>query len=156
MRIHWVFCTALAALILAPAQAATRIADPAVFVKGVYAHWATDKQPPDDIYTKRLQALFALDSKEAGGEVGRANDFSIWCNCQDGDLKKVAVKSWNVVNAPTRKVVEATFLLDDKPQRILFYFERGQTGWKIDDVQSTGTDSWTLSVLCKYGWPDNR
>jgi hypothetical protein len=108
------------------------------------------------VLTPRLKDLRALDEKEAHGEVGRDNDFSFWCNCQDGEIKSVTVKSWAVENAPGRKVVEAKFLLDGKKQDLLFYFERTTAGWKIDDVQSRGAEAWTRSVIYKYGAADGR
>ena len=58
-----------AAVALSPAQAATKIDDPVKFVAAVYATTVGKHPEPDDIYTPRLGALFALDRKEAGGEV---------------------------------------------------------------------------------------
>jgi hypothetical protein len=147
---------ALAAPFAVPATAATTIDDPVAFVKSVYAKWNASQPEPTGVFTARLEALAALDEKEAHGEVGRGNDFSFWCNCQDGDLKAATVKGWTVANAPNRKVVEAKFLLDGKKEDLLFYFERTKAGWKIDDVQSTATDPWTLSVIYKYGRPEGR
>lgn len=139
-----------------PASAGTKIDDPVAFVKGVYAHWNASQPEPRGVFSARLDALAALDDKEAGGEVGRGNDFSFWCNCQDGDIKNVTVKGWTVVNAPGRQVVEVKFLLDDRKEDLLFYFEKTAAGWKIDDVQSLASDPWTLSIIYKYGWPDGR
>ena len=148
---------ATAILFMAPASAGTKIDDPLAFVKGVYAHWNASQPEPEGVFTPRLAALQALDEKEAGSEVGRGNDFSFWCNCQDGDLKNVAVTSWDVAGAKTpRKVVEVKFLLDDKKEVLEFYFEKTGAGWKIDDVQSLASDLWTLSIIYKYGWPDGR
>lgn len=144
-------------LLIAPASAATKIEDPVAFVKGVYAKWNASQPGPKGVFTARLDALAALDVKEAHGEVGRGNDFSFWCNCQDGEIKNVVVKGWDVPDAaPSRKVVQVKFLLDGKKEWLEFYFEKTSAGWKIDDVQSLATDPWTLSVLCKYGWPDGR
>jgi hypothetical protein len=147
---------AVAATLGSPASAGTKIDDPVMFVKGVYARWNASQPEPKGVFTARLDALAALDGKEAHGEVGRGNDFSFWCNCQDGDVENVTVKGWAVANAPSRKVVEAKFLLEDKKERLLFYFEKTKDGWKIDDVQSLASDPWTLSVIYKYGWPDGR
>lgn len=148
----WMLALAALLLILSPANAATRIDDPLAFVRGIYAHW--NMSQPDDIYTPRLKALMDLDEKEAHGEVGRANDFSFWCDCQDGDVKKVAVKSWDISDAaPPRKIVEAKFKLEDEDRDIVFYFEKTKVGWKLDDVQRKGPQGWTLSLLCKYGFP---
>jgi hypothetical protein len=146
----------LAVLAMGPALAGTKIDDPVKFVTGVYAHWSTQHPEPEGVFTERLSALQALDEKEAHGDVGRGNDFSFWCNCQDGEMKNAVVKGWPVENASGRQVVEAKFLLDGKKQDILFYFERTKAGWKIDDVQSLGPNGWTLSVVYKYGWTDGR
>lgn len=138
-----------------PANAATVIADPVAFVKGVYAHWNSDQRVPENIYTARLSSLIALDNREAHGEVGRGNDFSVWCNCQDGELKNPRIVARDVENAKGRKVVAAKFDLDDRKEEIIFYFEHTKAGWKIDDIRSTGKEAWTCSLLLKYGW-DSR
>lgn len=150
MTAKW--AVALAVLAMVPATAGTRIDNPVIFVTGVYARWNASHPEPSDVFTERLRALQALDEKEAHGEVGRGNDFSFWCNCQDGDLKNAVVKGWPVENARSRQVVRVKFLLDGKQQDQLFYFEKTTAGWKIDDVQSLGPDGWTLSVIYKYGW----
>lgn len=148
---------ALLALTTLTAQAGTRIDDPVAFVRGVYDHWHDSQRIPEDIYTGRLAALIALDTREAHGEVGRANDFSFWCDCQDGELAHPTVTGWPVENAaPPRYVVEAKFDRGEEKKDILFYFEKTGAGWKLDEVQSQGPKGWTLSVLCKYGWPGGR
>lgn len=111
-----------------PAEAATVIADPLAFVKGVYTHWNGEQRVPDDIYTARLSALIALDNREAHGEVGRGNDFNVWCNCQDGELKNPRITARGVENAKGRKVVTAKFDLDDRKEEIIFYFEHTKMG----------------------------
>ena len=156
MRTAIVCIAVFAALTGISASADTKIDEPVAFVKGVYAHWTASQPEPKSVFTARLSALQELDEKEAHGEVGRGNDFSFWCNCQDGTLKNVSVKGWNVANASGRKAVEARFVLDGKKQDLLFYFESTKAGWKIDDVQSRGADGWTLSIVYKYGWPDER
>jgi len=154
---HLVSALALTALLTIPATAGTKIDDPVKFITGVYAHWAKNQNPQEDIYTARLKALMDLDVKEADGQVGRANDFSFWCNCQDGDIKNAVIKGWDVPDAsPARKVVDAKFLLEGKKQDILFYFEKTAAGWKLDDVQSRLDITWTLSVICKYGFPESK
>ena len=145
-----------AAFLGLPAQAGTKIDDPVAFVKGVYASWSTQKAEPDGVFTARLDALRALDEKEAHGEVGRGNDFSFWCNCQDGEIKKPVVKGRDVENAKGRKVVDVKFELDGKKQDIVFYFEQTKDGWKIDDVRLNAKGGWTLSLIYKYGWDDEK
>ena len=145
------------ALVLAVPATAETIADPVVFVKGVYARWNASQPEPTGVFTARLDALAALDDKEAHGEVGRGDDFSFWCDCQDGELTNATVRGWPVYAAvPAREVVEVKFLLDGKKQDLLFYFEMTKAGWKLDDVQSIASDPWTLSLVYKYGWPDGK
>ena len=153
---HLVSALALTALLTIPATAGTKIDDPVAFVKGVYAGWSTQKAEPEGVFTARLEALRALDEKEAHGEVGRGNDFSFWCNCQDGEVKKSAVKGRDVENTKGRKVVDAKFELDGKKQEIFFYFEQTKDGWKIDDARLAGKGGWTLSLIYKYGWDDEK
>jgi hypothetical protein len=149
---------ALIAAFAIPANAGTKIDDPVAFLRNAYAKWAAS-QPygvGEDIYTVRLAALVALDRREANGEVPRADDFDFWCNCQDGEIKNPRVSGLAVDKAPERHVVTAKFDIDNRKETILFYFERVRDEWKLDDVQDLGPEGWTLSLLCKYGWPDGR
>jgi hypothetical protein len=153
MKIHAIvaaFCTVLL-LNISGAQAAAKISDPLVFVKSVYATVKSGKAAPDDINTPRLNALYDLDKREAGGEVGRI-DFDIWMNAQDGAISDVNVKSVPVENGAGREVVIATFRNEGKPQEIHFYFEKVKSGWLLDDAQSFLGERWTLSLILKYGW----
>ena len=140
------------------AQAVTKISDPAKFVADVYAHYAKvkDYSAPTDVYSPRLAALVALDSKEAGGEVGRL-DFDPWTNAQDDQIGDVTVKAQPVENASSREIVVAKFKNIGKPETIVFYFEKTKTGWQLDDMQApSGEQPWTLSVILKYGWTDGK
>ena len=137
------------------AEAATRIDDPVKFIKACYVRLstATNARPwvqPGDIYTPRLAALFALDAKENPGVPGRA-DFDFYANAQDWDITDVKVTGRPVVNGAGREVVTATFVSFKKPQKVMFYFLRTASGWKLDDARS---DDWTLSLMLKYD-PDN-
>jgi hypothetical protein len=145
----------LAALLFAPTlcNAATKIDDPAKFVSSVYAKMAksTDYSAPEDIYTPRLQSLFAIERKDSGGEVGRL-DFDFWTNSQDWELKDIKVKEEPVELAKDREIVTAKFKNIGRPEEIHFYFEKTAAGWKLDDVRSAGHDAWVLSLILKYGW----
>ncbi len=141
----------VAAFIAQPAGAATKIDDPLKFVKQIYTTTVGKRPEPDDIYTPRLDALFKLDSKEAGGEVGRI-DFSFWMNAQDGTISNVVVTKAPVENAPNRMVVIAKFKNEKTPNEIHFYFEKTAAGWKLDDARSLLGEQWTLSLILKYGW----
>jgi hypothetical protein len=154
MRFRMLTALALAAafFVTAEAQAApTRIDDPLKFVKAVYATTVGKKPEPDDIYSTRLGALLALDSKEAHGEVGRI-DFDFWMNGQDGAITGVTVTKADVDNAPGREIVVARFKNEKTPNEIHFYFEKTAAGWKLDDVRSTKGDPWVLSLMAKYGY----
>jgi hypothetical protein len=138
--------------------AATKISDPAKFVADVYAKYAKvkDYAPPTDIYSPRLAALFALDTKEAGGEVGRI-DFDPWTNAQDFQISGVTVKAQPVENSSSREIVVAKFKNIGTPETIIFYFEKTGGEWKLDDMQSPkGEQVWTLSVILKYGWVEGK
>jgi hypothetical protein len=106
---------------------------------------------PEDIYTPRLAALFALDAKEAGGEVGRM-DFDIWSNAQDWQLSAVKVTGVPVDNAPGREIVIAKFKNLGKREEVHFYFEKTKAGWLLDDARGMTDETWTLSLILKYGW----
>jgi hypothetical protein len=153
MRFKILVILSVAALLCAPAQAATRIDDPVKFVSGLYAKLATPNSvpAPEDIYTPHLAGLFALEGKDAGGEVGRM-DFDFWTNAQDWELSGVKVTGQPVEGAASREVVIAVFKNFRKPQEIHFYFEKTAAGWKLDDARSLLGESWTLSLILKYGW----
>src|SRR4051812_17035657 len=155
------FAAQLSALSALASSAATDISDPAQFVRTLFAsmaHATSNKPytPPDDIYSPRLAALMALDRREAGGEVGRL-DFDIWTGAQDWQLSNVKIRSVDVESTNDRKIVMATFRNAGKPHELHYYFERGKTGWQLDDVRAAGAaadEQWTLSVVLKYGWAD--
>jgi hypothetical protein len=140
----------------APASARTVIADPARFVGEVYARLAKggDYIPPEDIYSSHLASLWALEARESPkGEVGRI-DFLFWINGQDGTPSNLKIKTVPVEGRDDRRIVVVSFV-NGKPQTEQFYFERGQAGWKLDDVICTTPGAeWTLSAILKYGWVD--
>jgi hypothetical protein len=145
----------LAFLMLAalPAQAGT---DPVAFVTAGYKMLAANKaspadQPAQSFATPRLKALFDLETHDANGEVGRL-DFDYWTNAQDWKLSDVAVKGVPVESAKDREVVIATFRNLGKKQEIHFYFEKIASRWLLDDVRSVTGETWTLSLILKYGW----
>jgi len=143
-----------ALLLAGSASAATAIADPAAFVRSVYARLAKggDYAPPEDIYSPRLNTLWAGEQHDAKDEVGRV-DFLFWINGQDGQPSAVQVSTQAVDGRPDRLIVIAKFV-NEKPQTIDFYFERVGGAWKLDDAISlTPGAEWTLSVILKYGWP---
>ena len=151
MSIRLLAAAAIAAILALPANAATKIDDPLKFVRAIYTTTVGKRPEPDDIYSARLDALFKLDSKEAGREVGRI-DFDFWMNAQDGAIGGVSVTSVPVESAPGRMVVIAKFKNEKTPNEIHFYFEKTPAGWKLDDARSLLGEQWTLSLILKYGW----
>jgi hypothetical protein len=151
MRIHTLAILIVAFAVSCGAEAATRIADPLAYVKTVYATSVGRRPEPDDIYSDRLSALWALDTKEAHGEVGRT-DFDFWMNGQDGTISDVHVSKVDVENGPGRMIVIAKFKNEKTPNEIHFYFEKTAKGWKLDDARSLLGDPWVLSIQLKYGW----
>jgi hypothetical protein len=153
MQFRLLISLALAATLAVPAtvQAATRIDDPVKFVKTEYATTVGKHPEPDDIYSARLNALFALDTKEAHGEVGRI-DFDFWMNGQDGTISGVTISKLGVENAQDREIVVARFKNEKTANEIHFYFEKTAKGWKLDDVRSMLGEQWVLSLVLKYGW----
>ena len=130
--------------------AATEISDPAKFVTEVYGRYTTKKsyEPPTDIYTPRLKALFAEDKRRAGGEVG-CYEFDFWTNAQDFELRDVHVTSQDVAGHPDQKLVIATFTNLRQPEEIHFDFQKIGGKWLLDDVHSLKKETWTLSKLLK-------
>lgn len=144
----------VAMMMLAAPALAQPIADPVAYVKKTYQLLAADKYHPDDpsTFTPRLKALFDLEKKDAGGEVGRL-DFDYWINGQDGKVSNVSVKGVPVEGAKDREVVIATFHNIDRQDEIHFYFEKIAGHWLLDDVRAVkGGEAWTLSLILKYGW----
>jgi Protein of unknown function (DUF3828) len=135
-------------------SAATEIVDPPKFVTDVYDRIvATERrspgyEPPTDIYTPRLKALFAEDKRHANGEVG-CIEFDFWTNAQDWGLRNVRVTSQDVPDHPDRKLVIATFTNLRQPEEIHFDFQKVGGKWLLDDVQSLKKETWTLSKLLK-------
>jgi hypothetical protein len=134
-------------------SAATRIDDPAKFVRNIYGGFI--KSPdhylePEGFYTPRLKALWADERHDAGDEEGRI-DFDPWADAQATDLKNVSVSTQAVESHKDRLVVIAKFTNIGKKEEIHFYFERGRDGWLLDDMRSLRGTGWTLSTILKYG-----
>lgn len=78
-----------------------------------------------------LKALFAKDSEEAGGEVGRI-DFDPYIDGQDYALTDLA--SGDTKFGEGTATVEVTFVNFDRPTDLLFTLVEEDDGWKVDDV----------------------
>ena len=129
----------IAALI--PTLALAGPKDPAGIIRDIYKTIGAHEsyEPPRDIYTPRLAKLFADDAADAKGEVGRL-DGSIWFNAQDFKYGGVSVSGRSDEFRKDRQIVTAKVINFGKPETAVFYFERQNGRWLIDDLQWTGKD----------------
>ena len=130
------------------------VKDPVSATKELYAAIEKDfDKATDDLpMSARLNALEALDQKEAHGEVGRL-DGNIYVNAQDAKISNVQITSRTVENAKERMIVVVRFKNFDDQQEIHFFWEKSKSGWVVDDVRALGPDGGsTLSLMLKYGW----
>jgi hypothetical protein len=133
-------------------SAATRIDDPKAFVTEVFRRLVASESthysynPPEDIYTARLDKLVRDDKKKAKGEVGCV-DFVFWINAQDWKITNVVITS--VDEGQDKKTVTAKFRNSGEPQEMHFDFQRIAGRWLLDDAHSLSAPPWTLSELLK-------
>jgi hypothetical protein len=133
-------------------SAATRIDDPKAFVTEVFRRLVASEStnssynPPEDIYTARLDKLVRDDKKKAKGEVGCV-DFVFWINAQDWKITNVTITS--VDEGQDKKTVVAKFRNSGEPQEMRFDFQRNGGRWLLDDAHSLSAPPWTLSELLK-------
>ncbi|HSM97275.1 MAG TPA: hypothetical protein VLT91_14625, partial [Rhizomicrobium sp.] len=78
-------------------------------------------------------------------------DTSIWVNAQD----TVAIDKLIVTAKPDdfrkdRQTVTAQIVNKDYPETAVFYFEKQNDKWLIDDVRWTGKNGWVLSLILKW------
>ena len=144
---------ALAASICAPAFGATKIDDPVKFVRGVYEKPGTQQRlhTTGGHLQRRLAALFALEKRDAGDEVGTL-DFVFRVNGQDWELSDVKVTGTPLSWAKDREVVVAKFKNMDHNEEIHFYFEKTKTGWRLDDARSVADQTVDVSLILKYAY----
>jgi len=133
-------------------SAATRIDDPKAFVTEVFRRLVASEStnysynPPEDIYTARLEKLIRDDKKKSKGEVGCV-DFVFWINAQDWKITNVVITS--VDQGQDKKTVIAKFRNSGEPQEMHFDFQRNAGRWLLDDAHSLSAPPWTLSELLK-------
>ena len=134
-----------------PAQVAP-VSDPVAATKALYARLEKDDWDAELPLSSRLSGLIALDSHEAGGEVGRL-DGNYYTNSQDAKISNVTVTSHDVDNTKERKVVVVRFKNIDKMMENHLFFEHTKAGWVMDDLRYVDPkDGYTLSLLLKYGY----
>ena len=133
------------------------ISDPTAFVREVYRNLQQDEAydanrpiytPPENIYTRRLGALYSDYLTRMNGEIG-CLDFSFWVNAQDSRLSEVDVSSRHVQDDASREIVNATFRNAGAPEEIEFDFQRSAEGWLLVEVRSLKDRRWTLSDLLR-------
>ena len=145
-----VLCAASAA-IAAPAKP-VKVSDPQATMKTLYEKLAKDDFSMELPMSARLNALMALDTKEAKGEVGRL-DGDYFINGQDSKITNAVVTARDVDNAPGRKIVVVCFKNFDKAMENHYFWEKTKAGWVLDDVRYLDEkDGYTLSLMLKYGW----
>lgn len=144
----------LLALSSIPSQARPlRVTDPEKAMKQVYATLEKEPTVVELPLTPHLNALFALDRKEAGkDEVGRI-DFDYFVNGQDSKITDSVVTVRTVENSATRQIVVVRFKNFEEEMENHYFWEKTAAGWALDDVRYLdGKEGYTLSLVLKYGW----
>ena len=141
----------ISAAVAAPSKP-VKVSDPLATMKTLYAKLEKDDFSMELPLSARLNALMALDTKEANGEVGRL-DGDYFINAQDAKVSNVSITSREVENAPGRRIIVARFKNFDKAMENHFFWEKTKAGWVLDDVRYLDAkDGYTLSLMLKYGW----
>lgn len=151
-----------AACLIEPVRGGTKIDDPVTFVRGVYSKLEATKhdgeyEPPQDIYTPRLAALFELDKREADemGELVGNIWFEFWTNGNARQIRHVRVTGEFTDRGQKREIVTAQFHDSGEAKVVRFFFEKEESGWKLDDARAIKggafKSGWTLSLVLKYG-----
>ena len=136
------------------------VTDPAAAMKALYAKFEKDDYSTKLPLSARLNALMALDTREAKGEVGRL-DGDYYTNSQDAKVSDVTVTARNVENAPGRKVV--VVLAGHRHRRIsrngAFWSKPGRGTWPIDTARrrsQPGRGKSGTSPTATTGWARSR
>ncbi|HEX4534650.1 MAG TPA: hypothetical protein VH000_10495 [Rhizomicrobium sp.] len=141
-------CGFAASAVAAPAD------EPKAVIQSMYDQMikTTTFTLPDNIYSPRIQKLFADDKADGikGGGVGRL-DWDAWVNGQDFEIKSAVVSSRKDEFRNDREIVQVHMINFGKPATVYFYFEHVKGHWQIDDIRWPGPDGWTLSLVLKYG-----
>ncbi len=130
---------ALAALVLLAGLVPAFAYDtPKALLEAIYAPYlvaSSDWQERDETLLRSagLNALFAKDSEEAGGEVGRI-DFDPYINGQDWQIADLSIGE-PMITGDTA-TAEVTFSNFDDPQDMTFSLVKEADGWKVDNVVS--------------------
>ena len=129
----------VALLALATPALAESYSDPKSLLAALYAGYMPPNDvPPDEtsLQSERLNGLFARDSEEANGEIGRI-DFGPYINGQDYDITNLVIGE--PYYAGGKAVVKVTFENMGTPNEMGFLLV-DEGGWKIDDVWNKSPD----------------
>jgi hypothetical protein len=130
----------LALALLATPSFAEDYSDPKALVEALYAGYMPPNEFPPDmsaLQSKRLNGLFAADSKEADGEIGRI-DFDPFINGQDYAVTKVEVSEPSYAAGKALVRVNIVNFGEADEFGLLLVKEGG--GWKVDDVWNSRAD----------------
>jgi hypothetical protein len=140
----------LFAALVSPATGQTpAFDDPRELIESIYAPYQADEIPsdyPKDQFSPTLRQLW--DGMEARSDEAEMPilDFDPFINGQDFDIADFSVAD-PLIEGDTAIVI-ATFLNFSTPQEMRFTLVRGAAGWKIDDLESLGSDfTYRLSEL---------
>jgi len=135
-------------------SAAAQTADPAAFVRVIYASYEQPKPAAwfERSYSVRLRKMIDSDRASAAqdGDAGKF-DWDPIINAQDWKLS--AIKVSLLSRDGDRAVVDATFRNLDSNQHMRFSLVREGGKWAIDDLQSLDKPRWTMSKVFE-GAPD--
>jgi len=104
------------------------------YVRWVYGRYTPDSQFDAEIaYTPGLRALFRLNSRLLGGEVGENNDGDEICQCQDWD--KLRIETLTLApDGPGRAVARVGFVNAGAHEAVTLKLLLTPAGWRVDDV----------------------
>jgi hypothetical protein len=131
---------ALALVLFATPSFAADYSDPKALVEALYAGYQPPNEFPPDmtvLQSKRLNALYDADSKEANGEIGRI-DFDPFINGQDYEVTKVEIGE--PVIAAGKALVKVNVVNFGEPDEFGLLLVKEDGGWKVDDVWNDRPD----------------
>ncbi len=109
-------------------------AGPAAYVRWVYGRYTPDSRfDSQSAYTPGLRALFKLNSRLLGGEVGENNDGDEICQCQDWD--RLQIESLSLTPAGSgQAAARVGFVNAGAHETVTLKLLLTPSGWRVDDV----------------------
>jgi hypothetical protein len=137
----------LTLVVFAGAASAQQAADPAAYVRALYADYQHNK--PSAWYDRRFSATLKklVDAEQKSAANGDAGHFD-WdpiINAQDWKLTEIRVSLLSL--AADKAVVDASFHNLGSDQRMRFNLVLQDGKWAIDDLQSLNKPRWTMSKV---------